>query len=86
MKSTDVVPVEKAKAIIRVPCSVEKAAFGMNVDEGGKAVKTIMEFGHGLFGRRDEVMDGFLSRCVIQYIGCHMNWCFFNVLFCHLNI
>ena len=53
------VRIGQAKFIVQVPCSVKKAALGHS---GGKPLRAIMEFGHGLFGNRGEVKEGFLSR------------------------
>ena len=55
--------VQKAKVLIQVPCSVERAASG---EDYCYPVRTIMEFGHGLFHHRGEVRDGFLSRWVFD--------------------
>ena len=48
------VSIARAKAMIQIPCSVKD----------GKPVKSIMEYGHGLFYHRGEVSDEFLSRYV----------------------
>jgi hypothetical protein len=61
------VSIGKAKAMIRIPCSVKQAALG-NID--GKPVKAIMEYGHGLFYNRNEVTDGFLSQYVRRLLDC----------------
>eukprot|EP00581_Thalassiosira_minuscula_P010918 CAMPEP_0183711454 /NCGR_PEP_ID=MMETSP0737-20130205/6956_1 /TAXON_ID=385413 /ORGANISM="Thalassiosira miniscula, Strain CCMP1093" /LENGTH=892 /DNA_ID=CAMNT_0025939965 /DNA_START=139 /DNA_END=2817 /DNA_ORIENTATION=+ len=60
------VSIEKAKAMIRIPCSVEQ----------GNQVNAIMEYGHGLFYHRGEVTDGFLSRMANDngYILMAMDW------------
>jgi len=67
------VTIGQAKFIVRVPCSVKKAALGQN---GGKPLRAIMEFGHGLFGNRGEVKEGFLSRMAHDngYILTAMDW------------
>ncbi|CAJ1946360.1 unnamed protein product [Cylindrotheca closterium] len=67
------VSIGKAKAMIRVPCSVESAALGY---EGGKQIRTIMEYGHGLFYNRLEVADGFLSQMAHEngYLLMAMDW------------
>lgn len=44
----------KAKAMIQVPCTID-----------GKPVTAIVDYGHGLFSKRDEVTDQFLSRYVV---------------------
>jgi hypothetical protein len=49
----------QAKFIVQVPCSVRNAALGQS---GGKPLRSIMEYGHGLFGNREEVKDYILSR------------------------
>jgi hypothetical protein len=49
----------QAKFIVQIPCSVRNAALGQS---GGKPLRSIMEFGHGLFANREEVKDHFLSR------------------------
>ena len=54
------VTIGKAKGMIQMPCSVKNAAYGDS--KNGKAVRAIMEYGHGLFGNRGEVQDGFLGR------------------------
>ena len=55
------VTIGKAKFMVRVPCSLREAAIG---GIGGKKLRAIMEYGHGLFGSREEVKDQFLSRFV----------------------
>ena len=55
----DKVRLGQAKAMIRIPCSIEKAALGI---DGGTKVRAIMEYGHGLFYHRGEVRDNFLSQ------------------------
>ncbi|KAL3940751.1 MAG: hypothetical protein SGBAC_004758 [Bacillariaceae sp.] len=67
------VSIEKAKAMIRVPCSVESAALGR---EDGKRIQTVMEYGHGLFYNRNEVADGFLSQMAHDngYLLMAMDW------------
>eukprot|EP00578_Thalassiosira_sp_NH16_P018857 CAMPEP_0181089100 /NCGR_PEP_ID=MMETSP1071-20121207/7127_1 /TAXON_ID=35127 /ORGANISM="Thalassiosira sp., Strain NH16" /LENGTH=796 /DNA_ID=CAMNT_0023171035 /DNA_START=286 /DNA_END=2676 /DNA_ORIENTATION=- len=67
------VSIGKTKAMIRIPCSVQRAASG---DQSGKPVKVIMEFGHGLFYHRGEVTDRFLSRMADDngYILMAMDW------------
>jgi hypothetical protein len=71
--SGEPVSVEKAKVMIRVPCSVEKAALG---HANGKPVKVVMEYGHGLFQNRGEVEDGFLSKMANEngYLLMAMDW------------
>ena len=49
----------QAKFIVQIPCSVRNAALGHS---GGKPLRSIMEYGHGLFSNREEVNDSFLSR------------------------
>jgi hypothetical protein len=49
----------QAKFIVQIPCSVRNAALGHS---GGKPLRSIMEYGHGLFANRAEVKDYFLSR------------------------
>ena len=44
----------KVKAMIQVPCTID-----------GKPVTAIVDYGHGLFSKRDEVTDQFLSRYVV---------------------
>ena len=43
------------KAMIQLPCTID----------GGDPVTAIVDYGHGLFNKRDEVTDEFLSRCVV---------------------
>jgi len=49
----------QAKAILRIPCSVQKAALGQ---KDGRRVRAIMEYGHGLFYHRGEIREHFLSQ------------------------
>jgi len=67
------VSIERSKAIIRVPCSVENAALDR---ENGKPVKVIMEYGHGLMNQRGEVRGEFLSRMANDngYLLMAMDW------------
>ena len=52
------VSVGKAKGMIKVPCSLERATLGK---ENGQLLKAVMEYGHGLFADRGEANDEFLS-------------------------
>lgn len=63
------VSVTKSKAIIQIPCSLQKK-------QNGTSVTAIMEYGHGLFYHRGEVYDGFLSKMANDngYILMAMDW------------
>ncbi|VEU34510.1 unnamed protein product [Pseudo-nitzschia multistriata] len=63
----------EAKAMVEIPCSLMKETL----DEGsGKKLRAIVEFGHGLFGNREEMKDGFLRRMGNNngYITMGMDW------------
>lgn len=63
----------QAKAMLQVPCSIEQAALGI---EGGRRLRAIMEYGHGLFYHRGEVRDDFLSQMANKngYLLFSMDW------------
>jgi hypothetical protein len=69
----DKVRLGQAKAMIRIPCSIEKAAHGI---DGGLKLRAIMEYGHGLFYHRGEVRDTFLSQMANKngYVLFSMDW------------
>lgn len=48
-----------AKFMVGIPCSARAAALGLS---GGKPIRAIMEYGHGLFFTREEALDRFLLQ------------------------
>lgn len=73
IQNLDTITVGQAKAMIRVPCSVEQATLKGN---GGKKLQAIIEYGHGLFYHRGEVRDDFLSQMANRngYLLFSMDW------------
>jgi len=53
------VTIEKVKAMILIPCSVERAIF---VEADENPLQAVVEYGHGLFNSRKEVTDGYLTE------------------------
>jgi hypothetical protein len=53
------VTIAQTKAIIQIPCSIERATLGK---DGGRLLKAVMEFGHGLFADRAEMNSHFLAK------------------------
>ena len=49
----------KAKFVLHIPCSVRAAALGL---PGGKPLRAILEYGHGIFSSRGEASDGYLLK------------------------
>lgn len=70
-KST--LPLGSAKAIIQIPCSLERAIQGA---KNSQPVRTIVEFGHSLFSNREEIRGGFLARMADQhgFLLCALEW------------
>ena len=48
-----------AKFIVHIPCSLRAGVLGL---DGGKPLRAVMEFGHGLFANRAESFDYFLQQ------------------------
>lgn len=57
--SKEPVTIGKAKFVVHIPCSIRAAAIQ---NANGTALRSVMEFGHGLFYNRDEASDWFLLR------------------------
>lgn len=70
----------KAKFVIHIPCSLQRAALGIGADVGKNTttqdLRAIVEFGHGLFGDRAESGDWFLLEMANRngYILMAMDW------------
>jgi hypothetical protein len=67
------VAIGKAKAMIQIPCSVKTASKEYGA---GKQLRAIVEYGHGLFNKREEMTDRFLQKMAHDngYIMMAMDW------------
>lgn len=63
----------EAKAMVQIPCSVKKET---QEHGAGKPLRAVVEFGHGLFGTREEMKDYFLQAMGDDngYITMAMDW------------
>jgi hypothetical protein len=64
-----------SKFLVHIPCSVEASTLGKTGDKS-KPLRAILEFGHGLFGDRNEASDQFLLQMAHDqgYIITAMDW------------
>lgn len=64
------------KFLVHIPCSLQAAAFGRDASTGARPVRAVMEFGHGLFGNRNEASDDYLLRMAHNegYVISAMDW------------
>jgi len=62
-----------AKFMVGIPCSARAAALSLS---GGKPIRAIMEYGHGLFFSREEALDRFLVQMANDegYVITAMDW------------
>jgi hypothetical protein len=63
----------QAKAIVYVPCSLKKETLK---ESSGNKLRSILEYGHGLMGSREEVFSDFLQKLGDRngYIMMAMDW------------
>ena len=67
----------KAKFLVKVPCSLRAAVAPIpNSPSSSRDLRLVLEFGHGLFGNREEIADDFLIKMADRggYILMAMDW------------
>jgi hypothetical protein len=62
-----------SKFVVHIPCSLRAAALGL---EGGKPLRAVLDFGHGLFASRGEAAERFLQKMATDqgYVIVAMDW------------
>jgi hypothetical protein len=65
-----------SKFVVHIPCSLKAAALGRDDSVGVKPLRAVMEYGHGLFGNREEASEDHLVQMAHDegYVITAMDW------------